>query len=167
MRNIEYKAELQDFRLARSIAEALGARHVGTLDQIDTYYRIADGRLKKRETEGEETEWILYHRPDKSGTKLSEFTIYSEEEAIARYGAAPMPVWVIVKKRRELYILENIRIHLDKVDNLGQFLEFEALIRPCHAEPDCEAAIKRLRARFMHALGEPISQSYSDLLATE
>jgi adenylate cyclase class IV len=167
LRNVEFKAELRDPALARSIAEAIGARHVATLDQTDTYFRLAAGRLKKRETAGEPTEWILYHRPDRTGLKLSRFTIYHEDAAQERFGKAPMPVWVVVKKRRELFLLHNVRIHLDRVEGLGNFLEFEALLRPRITVADAESAVRRLREEFAPALGEPIATGYSDLLADQ
>jgi adenylate cyclase, class 2 len=169
-RNVEFKAELRDPNLATSIALALGARHVGTLEQTDTYFRVPAGRLKKRETAGEPTEWIQYQRADVLGAKLSEFNVYGEEEAAERFGAAPMPVWVVVKKHRELFMLDHVRIHLDAVEHLGnflEFLEFEALVRPGRARKVCEAAVARLRQEFAPALGEPIASSYSDLLAPE
>ena|ERR1043165_8061362 len=165
MRNVEFKAELRDPDLGRTIAEALGARYVGTLQQTDTYYRVGAGRLKKRETVGDDTEWIAYHRPDRLGAKLSSFTVYSDDEALERFGERPMPVWVVVRKRRDLYILGHVRIHLDSVEGLGEFFELEALMRPGHAQPSCEADVQRLRERFGPALGEPIACSYADLLA--
>ena len=166
-RNVEFKAELRDPNLATSIALALGARHVGTLEQTDTYYKVARGRLKKRETVGDETEWIHYHRPDTAGTRISEFTLYGDEEAMERFGKADMPVWVVVKKHRELFILDNVRIHLDAVETLGNFLEFEALVRPGRGKVKCGEAVQRLRAEFSHVLGEAIATSYCDLIASQ
>jgi predicted adenylyl cyclase CyaB len=37
-------------------------------------------------------------------------------------------VHTIVEKKREIYLYENVRIHLDDVKNLGSFLEFEAVL---------------------------------------
>ena len=53
MQNVEYKCELRDPELVRGVCARTGATHVGTVRQLDTYFRIPDGRLKKRETEGE------------------------------------------------------------------------------------------------------------------
>ena len=35
---------------------------------------------------------------------------------------------VVVSKRRRLFLWEGVRIHLDEVDGLGSFVEFEAVL---------------------------------------
>ncbi|MEX2217781.1 MAG: class IV adenylate cyclase [Phycisphaerales bacterium] len=165
MKNVEFKAELRDPALARAIAGTLGGRPVGMLDQTDTYFRVGRGRLKRRETVGEDTEWIQYLRPDASGARVSEYTVCGEEEALERFGASPMPVWVVVRKRRELLLIGNVRVHLDEVEGLGWFLEFEAMVRPGNPMERCEARVRQLRGEFGPALGEPISVGYADLVA--
>lgn len=165
MRNVEFKAELRDHALAMPICLELGAKYVGTLEQTDTYYRVADARLKKRETVGEPTEWIFYQRPDISRPKLSQFMIYSEAEALERFGVVPLPVWVVVKKSRELLLYGNVRIHIDQVEGLGAFVELEAMITRACGEDTCREALGRVRAALQPVLGEPISCGYSDLLA--
>lgn len=167
MRNVEYKAELRDPGLARAICHSLGALHEADLVQTDTYFKLADGRLKRRETEGDPTEYIFYSRSDRVDPRLSHYVVYSEAEARERFGASPLPVWVVVRKTRTLYLLENIRIHLDDVDRLGHFLEFEAIVSPRHDAAACREDVDFLRATFAPALGEAISVSYSDLLAAE
>lgn len=165
MRNVEFKAELRDPDLALPICLELGAKMVGTLEQTDTYYRVADARLKKRETVGEPTEWIFYQRPDISRPKLSQFMIYSEAEALERFGVVPLPVWVVVRKSRELLLHGNVRIHIDQVEGLGAFVELEAMITRACGEEACRDALARIRAALTPVLGEPISCGYSDLLA--
>lgn len=167
MQNVEFKAELKDVDLARSICIALGAQLAGILDQTDTYYVVSQGRLKKRETVGEPAEWILYERPDAPGNKISRFKIYSEDEALQRFGAASLPVRVIVKKVRELYMLGNVRIHLDTVDGLGSFLEFEAMVSPRQNEAECQKEVTRLRKELSPALGEAIAVGYADMLEAD
>jgi len=166
MQNVEFKAELKDLDLARSICLALGAQLAGILDQTDTYYVVKQGRLKKRETVGEETEWILYERPDAAGNKLSRFKIYTEDEAAQRFGIATLAMRVVVKKVRELYMLGNVRIHLDTVEELGRFIEFEAMVSPRQNEAECQQQVTRLRQELSPALGEAIAVGYADMLET-
>ncbi len=170
MQNVEYKAELRDVGLARGVCERLGATRVGVLRQVDTYYRVADGRLKRRETgdaSGRSVEYIFYHRPNRVRPALSHFTIYDERGARERWGQRELPVWVTVRKTRELWQYKNVRIHLDDVERLGRFLELEAQVGPgCHVG-QAHMLVNGLRARFGPSLGEPISQSYSDMVARE
>ncbi|MFT3685286.1 MAG: CYTH domain-containing protein [Phycisphaerales bacterium] len=62
MTNIEFKAELRDPELARTLLRKIHATPIDTLEQTDTYFRLSDGRLKKRETKGAPTEYIFYNR---------------------------------------------------------------------------------------------------------
>ncbi|QOJ01800.1 MAG: class IV adenylate cyclase [Phycisphaeraceae bacterium] len=165
MRNVEFKAELRDPGLARAILRSLGATWVAHLQQTDTYYRVASGRLKKRETIGEPTEFIHYDRADSTTPKISNFTIYSEHAAKERFGDLPLPPWVTVRKSRELFLLANVRIHLDFVFDLGWFIEFEALVSTSHSAQKCHEQITHLRESLAPVLGEPIAAGYSDLVA--
>lgn len=167
MRNVEFKAELRDPALARSIALHVKAIAVETLQQTDTYFRLAQGRLKRRESAGHPAEYILYHREDSLRPRLSEFTIYSEREARRQFGAAEMPPWVVVRKTREVFLHVNTRIHIDRVEGLGSFIEFEAMVTPEHPVDACRASVELLRKAFMPVLGEPVGVSYADLMAQE
>jgi adenylate cyclase class IV len=167
MHNVEFKAELRDADLARRVLMAFGARWIISLRQTDTYYRIPAGRLKKRECLGEPTEYIFYDRPDRVSAKLSHFSIYSEPQYLERFGTTPLPAWVTVRKTRDLLMIENVRVHLDDVEGLGKFLEFEALVSPDHNIARCRDTIARLRELISPSLGEPIACGYSDLLAGE
>ncbi len=167
MHNVEYKAELRDMAMARAACQAVGASFIAVLRQTDTYFRVPSGRLKRRECPGEPTEWIFYDRRDEARPRLSCFTIYTDSQARERFGVSPLPELVVVRKRRELHLLENVRIHLDEVEGLGQFIEFEALVSPGFPVAKCHASVDRLRAAFGPALGEPLSVSYADLLIQE
>ena len=171
MQNVEFKAELRDPAIARAIARQIGANHVVTTRQTDTYYRVTSGRLKKREAvvDGvpEPVEVIRYDRDDRTRAKISRFEIYTEEESAERYGSLPLPIWVKVEKTREVFFLDNTRIHLDEVEGLGRFIEFEVLVTPQQNVARAHSVIDQLRSSFGPALGEPIAVSYSDLLAAE
>lgn len=166
MLNIEFKAELRDPNLARSILTELGATRVGTLEQTDTYYRVVTGRLKRRDqrldAEAPTTEFVFYERPDHLGFKASTYHLYTEAEAETKYGQSMLPVWLVVRKRRELWTADNVRVHLDDVEDLGRFFELEAPVGA--VEQPARDACTRLRRALAPALGEPIADSYADLM---
>ena len=164
MENVEFKAELRDFALAEHILRAIGASHIATLHQTDTYFRVASGRLKKRECPGEPTEYIRYERPDKAEPRTSNFVIYSEDQAIGRFGAAPLPVRCVVIKDRELWMYGPVRVHLDRVEDLGNFLEFEAVIGRGCSTAQGRKHITALRDKLGPVVGEAISKGYADLI---
>lgn len=171
MQNVEMKAELRDLPLARAIAPSVGCKFVETLEQTDTYFRLADGRLKRRETEGERypPEWIFYHRDNLARPRLSRFAIYTENQAHERFGRHLLPVWVIVHKVRDVWVwgTASVRVHLDTVDRLGTFIEFEALVSPQFSVAKAHAALAELRRAFAPAMGEPLALGYADLIARE
>ncbi len=164
MENVEFKAELRDISLARTICRAIGASFILAMDQTDTYFRIPSGRLKRRECPEEPTEWIYYERADKAAARLSRFTIYTSQQARERFGEAPLPVRAVVRKHRELYMLGNTRIHLDAVEGLGTFLEFESLVGRDHGTARGHEAVNSLRAQFAPVLGEAVAVGYVDLV---
>ena len=71
---------------------------------------------------------------------------------------------VVVRKRRELWLLDNVRIHLDTVDGLGSFLELEAVVDAAHDEARCRARVHELLPAFGVAEADCVRASYSDLL---
>jgi adenylate cyclase class IV len=164
MQNIEFKAELRDLEGARRQCRVLAAQRIGHLRQTDEYYRLTDGRLKRRTAPGEPVEWIYYHRPDRVSPKMSHYTILSEEQALRRWGTGSLHAWVTVRKTRELWMLGAVRIHLDEVDELGRFLEIEAVLSRARHVPACHQEVQRLRMLFAPVLGEPVAVSYADLV---
>lgn len=167
MQNVEFKAELRDLALARTLLRKIHATHLDTLEQTDTYYRLTDGRLKKRETKGQPTEVIFYHRENAARARLSRFTIYSQTQARQHFGAAELPVWVKVVKVRELYMHSGVRIHLDKVEGLGTFIEFEALVTSQTPQATCYQAVELLKQALLPVMGEMLSHSYCDMVAVD
>src|SRR5438552_986853 len=113
-RNIELKARCIDLAAAARAGDAIGATIQGVLVQIDTYFHVASGRLKLRETEGKAAELIWYRREDTAELRGSDYYVLPiplAQETRAALGGA-LGVRGEVRKRRTLYLWENVRIHL-------------------------------------------------------
>lgn len=71
---------------------------------------------------------------------------------------------VVVGKARRLFVHEGVRIHLDRVDELGDFIEFEGVA----AEGDDPRRFADLLDSLREAFGiheeDLLRESYSDLL---
>jgi len=168
-RNIELKARLADLARARDTAARLGARPLGILRQVDTYFTCAQGRLKLRQIDDREACLIAYERPDRADAKASDYHLVPVADADALLAALSVACGVVavVAKRRELWMYENVRIHLDDVAELGSFLEFEAVLGPDHDDRQGESQLALLRAAFEIPNSDLLARSYVDLLLAE
>lgn len=167
-RNLELKA--RDLAPAKShrACEELGAEYRGTLIQKDTYFDVPRGRLKLREEEGAAAHLIAYERPDSPGERESRYRIVelADADELREALAAVLGIRVVVTKARRLFLFEGVRIHLDRVDGLGDFIEFEGILGSA-GSGDLERArelLAELRRSFGIREDDLISGSYSDLL---
>ena len=71
---------------------------------------------------------------------------------------------VIVAKRRELYLWQNVRIHIDTVRKLGKFIEFEIVCRSKLQETESAEIMRYINNIFNITKGSILSTSYSDML---
>jgi adenylate cyclase class 2 len=164
-RNIELKARCVDLERARRAAESLGATFSGILDQCDTYFAAPHGRLKLRETAGLPAELIWYERPNDVESRASDYRLVRVDDARGLRDAltAALGGREVVRKRRELWLWENVRIHLDAVEGLGTFVEFEAVMTDGDDDAAGHAKLAKLRAALGIGEGDLIASSYADL----
>src|SRR5258706_483628 len=149
MKNLELKAKCPNQKAAMQIAEEIGARYEGILNQEDIYFKISPGRLKLRIV-NDNYELIYYKRTNVKTARESEYEIFRVKNGkeLLRELKKILPVTVIVKKQRELYIYQNVRIHIDTVSGLGKFLEFEAVCRNKKDVKEAPAKLKKLISDF-------------------
>ena len=166
MKNIEIKARCDDLGRARRIAMELGATPLGIAHQMDTYFCVAQGRLKLREVSPGQDQLIHYCRPDERGPKVSDYRVVPvvEAEKLRRVLAEALGVKARVRKRREILLLGNVRIHLDEVEGLGSFLEFEVVVGEGETEAGCVAQAEELLRAFGVRASDLVSGSYADLV---
>ncbi len=164
--NVELKARLNDLDQARRVASDLASAPPQLLRQVDTYFVCARGRMKLRDFGGPEAELIAYQRPDRLDSRTSAYRILpvADGAAAKELLAAALGVLIVVEKTRELFLHDNVRIHLDQVAGLGAFLEFEAVLTsPAEAERG-HRQVSDLAAVFGVRDCDLVALSYSDLL---
>lgn len=166
MRNIELKARLADLEAARRVAVEVATERAGVQHQVDTYFHVAHGRLKLREIAGAGAQLVWYERPDEEGPKESDYRLVSvpDAEGIKAALTGALGVRVVVSKRREIFLARNVRIHLDEVDGLGTFLEFEAVLGPDVDDAAGRQQVDDLMRRFGIRADDLLPGSYADLL---
>ena len=162
--NAEFKARCSDPRDAIRRIRAAGVRWVSREHQIDTYYRIAEGRLKVRET-GTRAELVWYFRGDTLRSKRSDVLMLTLRDAASVKAALARKVGVkvIVDKVRRVYLRDNVRVHIDDVRGLGHFVEIESV-----GAAEDFPRLQRQAEEMARVLGlrpkDLIRGSYSDLL---
>jgi adenylate cyclase class IV len=165
-RNIELKARCAKLSAAREAARAMGAEFAGILEQRDTYFVAKPGRLKLRETSGKPAELIAYTRDNAAAVRGSDYQLVSIPDPTALLAAltAALGVWNTVVKRRELWMWQGVRIHLDEVAELGTFVELEAVMGTDEPDETGQQKVAVLRQQLGIAEGDLVGVSYSDLL---
>ena len=167
MQNIEIKAICNDLDRTRQIALELNAQYTSTIKQIDTYFKVPAGRLKLREQVPGRHQLIYYNRPDEKAPKMSDYQVVSVDDPAGMRNllSDSLGVLIEVQKQRELWLFENVRIHLDSVDDLGNYIEFEIIVNANRSEDFCYRLAENLVREFGVREEELESGSYSDLLS--
>lgn len=165
--NIEIKAHARDLGATRAVAERLATEYLGVDTQVDTYFRTRSGRLKLRESSLSGAQLVPYVRPNEGGPKRSDYALIPvpDPEATKALLTETLGVHRVVEKEREIFLKENVRIHLDRVRGLGEFIELEAVFDGAvSAERDEYSRVHEL----MDALGvrdeDLIERSYEELV---
>jgi len=168
--NLEIKAKLLDRSTARAGALELGARKARTESQRDTFFHASKGRLKLRVVSGEGSgAWLIgYDRGDHSEARISSYTLVetADPQGLREALASTLGIRGEVLKPREILLWRNVRIHLDEVEGLGDYLEYEAVLSDAVGE-DAESSAQSLRT-LCAAMGigeaERVAVAYADLL---
>ena len=165
-RNVEIKARAADPGRLRALALALADGPPVVIEQTDTFFAAGSGRLKLRVFTDGAGELINYDRPDAAGPKTSRYGIAPVADGAAMLAvlSAALPVRGIVRKRRELLLCGRTRIHLDRVEGLGDFLELEVVLAEDENLAAGEAEAQELMARLGIAPGDLVTGAYVDLL---
>ncbi len=165
-RNVELKVRLEDWDGVYRAASKLADQPERIERQTDTYFRCAQGRLKLREIEGQRSVLIPYQRPDDAGARTSSYRLIeiTDPDALRAGLGTTLGIRQVVRKERRILMWKNVRIHLDRVDQLGAFLEFEAVLTADQPESLGHEQIRHLCTALGLRSEEGIEGSYVDLL---
>jgi predicted adenylyl cyclase CyaB len=164
--NVEIKARIASREEIAAKVALMANGPVVELFQDDTFFTCDSGRLKLRRFSDNEGELIFYQRSDQKGPKTS-FYLRSQttdpkglhDVLVRAYGETAR-----VRKSRLFYLIGRTRVHLDRVEVLGDFLELEVVLE--ENEPPQNGVIEA--HRLMENLGIEPSQllegAYADLL---
>lgn len=165
-RNIEIKARIAGIEALLPLVTGLATSGPTAIDQDDTFFACPNGRLKLRTFADGTGELIFYQRPDSAGPKESFYvkTPTHDPQGLRQTLTRAWGQAGRVRKHRTLYLAGRTRIHLDRVEGLGDFLELEVVLNEGEASAVGVAEAETLLARLGIGPQQLITTAYVDLL---
>ena len=165
-RNIEIKARIENVAALQPRVAAVASEGPLEIAQDDTFFRCETGRLKLRDFLNGEGELIFYRRSNESGPKESFYLrsttsapdVLRQSLSIA-YGQAGRVI-----KQRTLFLVGRTRIHLDRVEGLGHFLELEVVLGEHESLDAGVREAHELMGRLGIGTDQLVQGAYVDLL---
>jgi predicted adenylyl cyclase CyaB len=166
-RNVEIKARARDFPDQLAAARELSNGREEVLVQEDVFFAAPSGRLKLRKFAGGPAELIYYERPDTELASESSYVVVptDDAEAAGEFLSRLFGVVGVVKKTRTLCLVGSTRIHLDRVEGLGEFVEIEAVLEPAESFRDGRARLEEIRSALGIDDSDLVDVAYVDMLA--
>jgi adenylate cyclase class IV len=129
-RNVEIKARVENVALLQPTVATLASEGPLEIAQDDTFFHCDNGRLKLRAFSLDSGELIFYRRTNQRGPKESFFlrSPTSSPETLRESLSLAYGQIGRIRKYRTLYLVGRTRVHLDRVEGLGHFLELEVML---------------------------------------
>jgi predicted adenylyl cyclase CyaB len=164
-RNIEIKARIDSVDALLTRARALADGEPELIEQDDTFFVVPQGRLKLRRFADGSAELIHYHRPDTGEAKASDYVRVPVPDPDALHAALARACGELgrVRKRRLLLRVGNTRVHLDRVDGLGDFMELEVVLRDGQTDAEGRQTAEALMSQLGLADAPRLGGAYLDL----
>lgn len=165
-RNIEIKAHIASLDALVPLVAPLADHGPELILQDDTFFACPNGRLKLRAFPSGEGQLIFYARADQAGPKESHYIISpaAEPDTLRAALAAAWGENGRVRKARTLFLVGRTRVHLDRVEGLGDFLELEVVLADGEPAEAGVAEAHALLGKLGVAQGQLIATAYVDLL---
>lgn len=164
--NIEFKAKVSSIVEAEALLQNLDPVFKGLDHQVDTYFKVPNGRLKLREGNIEHA-LIQYQRSNLAGAKESSVILYKHkpDPALKQILTMQFGVLKVVDKQRKIYFINHVKFHFDHVASLGEFMEVEVINENNQfTKEELETECKRWIGFFNILPEQFVESSYSDMV---
>jgi predicted adenylyl cyclase CyaB len=165
-RNVEIKARIASVEALVPKAAALATEAPSAFSQDDTFFRCESGRLKLRVFATGDGELIFYRRADQHGPKESFYLRSNTSAPETMREALSLAYGQVgrVRKHRTLFLVGRTRIHLDRVEGLGDFLELEVVLADGEDASKGVAEAHELMLQLGVNRSDLIDSAYVDLM---
>ena len=109
---------------------------------------------------------IFYSRPNSADMKLSKYKRFNikHPKLVDKILSVSLGRVGEVKKVRQLFLKDNIRFHLDRVENLGDFIELEYVIPEKESIQTAKKNVKLITEQLNIKKKDYIDVAYMDLI---
>ena len=165
-RNIEIKALLDNIDFCENKAKSLSGSDPEIIAQEDFFFNCSNGRLKLRIFSSDKGDLIFYNRKNDKGPKTSEYFIThtNEPSKLLQVLDKSFGIYGVVKKVRKLFLIGRTRVHIDQVENLGNFIEFEVVLSEDEETSIGKTEANNLLDQFEIKINYLIECAYIDLI---
>ena len=164
--NIEIKAKASDFEKQSQLAASLADGDPEHLVQVDTFFNVTSGRLKLREFADGTAELIQYRRPNTTKPTACNYLRYSADNPglLREVLSGALGLRAVVRKDRTVYLVDHTRIHLDRVEGLGEYIELEVVLDTDTTSEEGVAIAHELMKKLEIGEEDLVEAAYVDLL---
>ncbi len=167
-RNIEIKVRLKlGIEALLPQARVVAGSEPVLIEQDDSFFSVPHGRMKLRQFADASAELIHYHRPDSAQAKASDYVRVAVPDPAALREALARACGLRgrVRKQRWLLLKEATRIHLDRVEGLGDFLEIEVVLQDGQSDAEGTATAEAMLQALGLENAPRLAGAYLDFLA--
>jgi predicted adenylyl cyclase CyaB len=164
--SFEIKSRVPSCTKIESILEKNHAKFEGVDHQIDTYFKIDDGRLKLRQGNIENT-LIFYKRDNTAKARESEIILekLGQKTNLPQLLCRALGADIVVDKMRKIFFINNVKFDIDLVKGLGEFIEIEAISENgLYSNQELKEQCQKYIDVFELMEKDFMSLSYSDLI---
>lgn len=164
--NIEIKARIESLEKTHAAASRISDTPVELILQEDVFFFVETGRLKLRYLSPSFGQLIFYIRENKPGPKTSIYQIHEtrEPDNLRAVLGSAFGEKLIVRKKRHLYLSGQTRIHIDEVENLGNFIELEVVLKDTDDPANGSTEAQELMLQLEVNPDQLVEGAYADLL---
>ena len=164
--NIEIKARCNDHKTIEEVMQKMNFPFEGSETQTDTFFNVPIGRLKVREYNNKSAVLIPYIRPDVDKPRNSDYVLLDIKEPNQTIDILEnmFGIRLVVEKVRKIYLYDNIRVHLDHIEDLGDFIELEGVVTQADQREETLQKVELLMELFEIKDTDIILNAYVDLL---
>ncbi len=166
-RNVEIKTRAADLAAIEQRVAPLAQDSPIIFEQQDVFFHCLHGRLKLRRFAGAgQGELIAYDRPDTEGPKECRYTVHrtNDPDGLCDALVRTLGLRGIVRKRRMLYLIGQTRVHLDRVEGLGEFVELEVVLDERQDVQEGSAIARELMRRIGIRDDQLLRMAYIDMI---